>query len=176
MSVTVAAVSRLSTPSASKLQLMLTTRNDRPGCLVIFTPIITESSSAGLLSLGSLGARVLCAACYFLPTLVAPGTTPSTLKGELSGWFKHGSNVSSVAAFDKAAAAGNTGNGGSRTSLCQVERHQGAQGVRKHYEKTTRRLPQDYGGADSHQSNDGRICCMRGSSRRRTLPLLSETL
>ena len=101
-----------------------------------------------------------------------------TEKGELNGWFKHGSNVSSVTAFDKAAAAGNTGNGAfSNLTVPGKSDIKGLKAFLKHYEKTdavaTARL---WRGRFPSSQMMGACACMRGSSRRRTLPLLSETL
>jgi len=148
-----------------------------PGCLVIFTPIITGvvfgwAAVAGLLA-GALVSSVQLAISMSNTGGAWDNAKKYTEKGELNGWFKHGSNSSSPAAFDKAAAAGNTGNAAFSNLTLPVESGKAGQksdgsvkGLKaflEHYEKTDaiayRKIME---GQIPIQSNDGRMCLYAG--------------
>jgi len=139
-----------------------------PGCLVIFTPIITGiffgwAAVAGLLA-GALVSSVQLAISMSNTGGAWDNAKKYTEKGELNGWFKHGSNVSSVTAFDKAAAVGNTGNGAfSNLTVPGKSDIKGLKAFLKHYEKTDavayRKIME---GQIPIQSNDGRMCLYAG--------------
>jgi inorganic pyrophosphatase len=148
-----------------------------PGCLVIFTPIITGvvfgwAAVAGLLA-GALVSSVQLAISMSNTGGAWDNAKKYTEKGELNGWFKHGTNSSSPAAFDKAAAAGNTGNAAFSNLTLPVESGKAGQksdgsvkGLKaflEHYEKTDaiayRKIME---GQIPIQSNDGRMCLYAG--------------
>merc|ERR1719197_1271633 len=139
-----------------------------PAALVILAPIFTGilfgvEAVIGLLA-GALASSLQLAISMSNTGGAWDNAKKYTEKGELNGWFKHGSNVSSVAAFDKAAAAGNTGNGAfSNLTVPGKSDIKGLKAFLKHYEKTValayRKIME---GQIPIQSNDGRMCLYAG--------------
>ena len=144
-----------------------------PGCLVIFTPILTGiffgwAAVAGLLA-GALVSSVQLAISMSNTGGAWDNAKKYTEKGELNGWFKHGSNSSSVAAFTAAAKAGNTGNSAFTNLTVPMEAGPAASSVKglkaflDYYEKndavTYRKIME---GQVPIQSNDGRMCLYAG--------------